>query len=77
MILEALKFKPNEKCEKLILLKKFSKAMKSVDELKDISISADLKVTQRMVMKQLVRTRVELNKKLREKIPEADFYYRI
>ena len=70
VILKGLKLKPNE-------ILKAAKAMKSVDELKHISISADLSVTQRMVMKQLVRTRVELNKQLREKIPEADFYYSI
>lgn len=59
------------------MILKAAKAIKSIEELKSISISADLTVTQRMVMKQLIRARIELNKELKDKIPEADFYYSI
>ena len=55
---------------------KAAKDLKTTD-FKNVSFSPDLTVTQRMVTKQLIKTRIDLNKELKNKIPNAEFYYGI
>lgn len=52
-----------------------AKNLKESTDFKHIGISLDLFVEQRMVQKKLVNMRKELNKDLRERIPDASFYY--
>jgi len=72
-----VKLKPKENNFKAVHILKMAKKLKDLNSLSHISISPDLFKEQRMVQKKLVIIRKELNKKLREDMPDAAFYFSI
>ena len=72
-----VKLKPKENNFKAVHVLKMAKKLKDLNNLSHISISPDLFKEQRMVQKKLVIIRKELNKKLREDMPDAAFYFGI
>ncbi len=64
----------NETLKSLDVLKA-AKQLKDLNEYKNIAISPDLYVEQRLIQKNLINTRKELNKKLKELNPNSSYYY--
>ena len=56
---------------------KAAKLLKDQTEFKHISISPDLFKEQRLVQKKLIKMRKELNKEIKEHLPNAEFYFTI
>jgi hypothetical protein len=70
-----VKLKPLNGSPKSSSILKAAKQISKLEKYKHISISPDLLSEQRIVQKKLVTMRKELNKELRERIPNACFYF--
>ena len=56
---------------------KAARNLKYTNDYSSVSISQDLLVSERMIAKELIRLRIDLNRKLKENFPEAGYYYGI
>ncbi len=72
-----VKLIPEKANIKALYVVKMAKNLKDLNDYKHISISLDLFKEQRMVQKKLILVRKELNKQLREEIPNSAYYFSI